>query len=272
MGRYVVRDRCGERVADYAHEDGAAAVADHRTTPESQGDARTAMGRSFAQVLGELAEDPEEQPALERIVHQAVEAVPGCDYCGVSLRRGRDKVETPASTDPLVDEADSLQYDLQEGPCLDAIYVDDTYVVDDLRTDDRWPRWAPRAAALGMRSILSVRLATTSGTLGGLNLYARETHAYTRHDVDVAHLYALHATSALVMTQKVAGLQTALGTRHVIGIAQGILMQRYGVSKERAFEVLRRYSQHHNLKLRDVAQELVDRGSIPAHGPAIGDG
>jgi GAF domain-containing protein len=229
---------------------------------------RTVADR-LASISRDLHSEPEEQLTLDRIVRLAVAAIPGADMCGVSLRRDKGKVETPASTSPVVDQADALQYDVGEGPCLDAIWVDDTYVVEDMTQEGRWPRWAPHAAELGVRSVLSVRLATTSDTFGGLNLYARVPHAFNPHDVDVAHMYADQATEVLHATRQVTGLRTALQSRHLIGVAQGILMQRYELSLERSFEALRRYSQQSNVKLRDVARQVIDLRELPSREESL---
>lgn len=221
----------------------------------------------LALVAQELASTPEEQPTLERIVERAVATVDPCDFCGVSLRRS-GRLETPAWTSPLVLETDRWQHELGEGPALDSIYVDDVYRVDDLRTDTNWPRWAPKAASLGIASMVSVRLATTSEILGGLNLYSGRPNAFNEYDVDLAHVYARLAAGALAAARQVTTLQTALLTRHTIGMAQGMLMQRFGLSQNQAFEVLRRHSQQTNTKLRDVARGLVESGSLPEGHPA----
>jgi AmiR/NasT family two-component response regulator len=58
----------------------------------------------------------------------------------------------------------------------------------------------------------------------------------------------------------------ALGTRELIGQAQGILMEREHITSQQAFDILRRASQHLNIKLREVAQDLVDTGERPSDG------
>lgn len=221
---------------------------------------------ALARLSHELLAEPTEEPTLGRVVRMALEAVHSCDYAGVSLRKGRDHVETRAASHSIVSECDALQYELSEGPCLDAIWLGDIYVVTDTRTDGRWPTWCPRAADLGIGSILSVRLASTSGTLGALNMYAAAANAFGNDDVDVAHVYASNAAAALAAARTITGLESALRTRHLIGIAQGILMQRYGLSMDRAFEVLRRYSSQTNVKLRDVASNVVSSGALPENG------
>lgn len=219
--------------------------------------------KNFAKISQQLLAEQEEHSTLERIVDLAVSTIDACDVAGVSLRRARGRVDSPANTSPLAQQADELQQELGEGPCLDAIDTATTYVVRDAATDPRWPHWGPCVAELGIRSVLSVQLATDSDKLGALNLYATRTDAFAPDDVVVAEVFAEHAAMALESAQVVTGLKQALTTRHRIGVAQGILMQRYGLDLERSLEVLMRYSQQTNIKLRDIAERMIDTGAIP---------
>jgi hypothetical protein len=76
-------------------------------------------------------------------------------------------------------------------------------------------------------------------------------------------VFASHAATAINNANLVTGLQTALQSRHLIGVAQGILMSQYDMGLETAFEVLRRYSSHTNVKLRDVATRVVELRALP---------
>jgi GAF domain-containing protein len=249
-------------VADLAQTTGAVEAGDARPV----GDLARSIDKDqapspgeFASIAQQLMASTSERPTVRRVVELVVETVSSCHYAGVSLRHGNGRVDSPACTDELVAKADSLQYELQEGPCLDAIRADELYVVHDLRNEERWPSWGPAAAALGFASIVSVRLSTSHGVVGALNLYSRDTHAFDDDAVNVACVFAMHAANALWATQEVEGLRTAMRTRHLIGMAQGMLMERHGLSEDAAFEVLRRYSQIHNVKLRDVASQVLER-------------
>jgi GAF domain-containing protein len=219
---------------------------------------RTLDAEAFARLAQAMFAVPKRDHTVDSVVRLAVDTVDGCDVAGIAVRVGQREVTTRAATDPIVNEADRLQYDLDEGPCLDAIRREEAYVANYLRDEPRWPRWAPKAADLGLGSILSVRLATPRGTFGALNLYSREAAAFDRHDVEVAHIFGAHAAVALSTSEELEGLRAALRSRHSIGLAQGILMERYGLSSDAAFDVLRRYSRDSNVKLRDVAANVVD--------------
>jgi GAF domain-containing protein len=216
----------------------------------------------LARISAELSTDLAEAPTLEQITEHARSFVPGCDVASVTLRRRR-RWRTVGATDPLGEDADRLQYSLGEGPCLDAAGDEPVLVSNRLAVEGRWPRWGPGVAELGVQSVISVRLLASGEVLGAVNLYARQESAYDTESRDLATLYAIHAANALHAAQLVSGLETALTSRHRIGVAQGILMERYSLSELQSFEVLRRYSSHTNRKLREIVDLVVDTGDLP---------
>lgn len=202
---------------------------------------------------------------LRRVVELAVETIDGCDFAGVVLHDDHT-LTTPVHTDPIVVELDTLQHHHQEGPCLDVLADRTPVYVDDLAADARWPRFGPRATAIGVRSALALSLSAV-GTRGALNLYARHPRSFGVVDrakgLLLAGLAGQSLSTARVRdeeTRRLDNLQGALVSRAVIGQAQGILIERERVTPDQAFDLLRRASQHLNMKLRDVAQALVDTG------------
>ncbi|MBA3233542.1 MAG: GAF and ANTAR domain-containing protein [Propionibacteriales bacterium] len=185
-----------------------------------------------------------------------------CDHAGLHITIGR-RVETAAASDQLIKRAGEMQSEVGEGPCLDAVWEHDTFVVRDTATDDRWPVFGPMAADLGLHSILSVRLYDDAQTLGALNLYSTNVREFDSDDVALAHIFGSHASVALSSARKQEGLRRAVDARHLIGLAQGILMERFGLDVDQAFSVLRRYSQDNNVKLRDVAEHVIETRSLP---------
>ena len=226
------------------------------------GDEGRGVAVYFAELSRELQGSPEDV-TLDRIARQSLEVIPAADHCGISLRRRRHRIETGAATSALADECDALQYQLGEGPCVEAIWDSESFLSNDTSDEPRWPRWSPVVARKGIGSVLSLRLATSMGTLGAINLYAEPRHAFTDEDIDLALIFAAHATNAMNSARLVDGLQEAVQSRHLIGVAQGILMHRYGLTLEHSFEVLRRYSSHRNVKLRDLATMVVETGGLP---------
>jgi hypothetical protein len=209
--------------------------------------------------------------ALEEVVGLAVTTIEGCDYAGIFVVEG-GSVSTPVSTDPVVIRLDGIQHSTEEGPCLDAVATGRAFYAEDLGDDVRWPSCGREMSAIGIRSLLALPL-TLNGSAGALNLYARYPHAFGVIDRGRAQLLGAIAGVAYSSVRgheeeerRAGELQAALATREMIGQAQGILMERERISADAAFDILRRASQHLNIKLRVVAQNLVDTGERPDTG------
>ena len=198
---------------------------------------------------------------LDAIVRAAQASVPGVEHVGISTIDRRGRVRTRAATDDLVTTLDDLQYSLGEGPCMDALRVDRVVAVPQIAADDRWPRYVAEATRrTQLKAQLAVQLfLDRDGVLGGLNMYSTESPELDPEAETVAQLFAAHAAIALGRAQEVGGLETALASRKTIGQGIGILMERYHINEDRAFAFMTRASSHGNVKLRDVAQELVDQ-------------
>ncbi len=244
------------------------------TAQDAPGTAGTAPGTAFvvdgltvtgrvADAARALADEPTLQQTLDRVVELAVTMIDGCESAGISLvTRGR--IESPAVSDPLVARGDELQYELGEGPCLDAIHDSSLVEARDVAADSRWPRWAPKVAdELGVRSMLCVQLYTSETAHGALNMYATTPDAFGTEDHHLASTFAAVAAAAISAARTEEQLQSAVQTRTLIGQAQGILMERFTLSASRAFAVLSRVSQDSNVKLVDVARQIVDTRRVP---------
>ncbi len=224
---------------------------------------RTASGRvaPAAEELADLAIQLHDEPTVthtvEMVLEFALKAL-ACEYAGVILVHGRQRLETAAATDPLIEKLDLIQMETGEGPDLDVLVGPLGVIVSDTHTESRWPNWADRIAAHGIRSFMSVRMYTCANTIGTLNLYDREPNRFSVEDQQVAHILARHAAVALAAARTTENLWKAVDARKLIGQAQGILMERYTLTPDQAFAVLMRYSQNRNIKLKDVAQGLID--------------
>jgi GAF domain-containing protein len=208
---------------------------------------------------------------LNQVANLSVVTIEACDFAGIFLVKGGE-LETTAHTDPLVVEVDELQRRFGEGPCFDAITHGVILYADELADDPRWSEFGPEAVARGIRSVLAVPL-FGDGTLGALNLYAGFRQAFGV--VDRARGLLLAALGGLAVSsarthedeaRRAENLQAALVTRELIGQAQGILIERERITADQAFGILRKASQHLNIKLREVAQNLVDTGERPDVG------
>ena len=177
----------------------------------------------------------------------------------------REKVTTASATDETVEVVDSEQYRTGEGPCLEAIRKGTPFIVESMSDDKRWTEFGPRAAQNGILSSLSMPLRFHDRTLGALNLYSRKLSGFTADDEKTATLFAAQASVALAnahafdrVRAAADQLEEGLKSSRVIGLAMGILVEREHCSEDEAFDMLRVISQNANVKLRDVAQQLVD--------------
>ena len=220
-------------------------------------DAELRLAEAMAEAARALNVPESLEEVLDRLARAACTAIPGVDFAGVSIAR-RTGVQTMAATDPIVEEADQLQYQLREGPCLDAMAGQQLAVVRDMRADQRWPRFAPRAVELGVLSQMGIEIFRQGSTVGGLNLYATQPGAFDDSTEHAAVIFAAHAAIALDKAMTVTTLTEALRSRQLIGQAVGILMHRHTIDEHAAFRYLVRVSQNSNVRLRDIAQTLVD--------------
>jgi hypothetical protein len=228
--------------------------------PTLYGDSLSEFAYSFSQTARALFTAGNVSATLTSVVELAVSTIEGCDYAGIFLIEG-NRVTTPVHTNPIVVEIDQAQHATGEGPCLDAIAHRLIFYADDLSRDLRWLHFAPRATKAGVRSVLALPL-SADAQLGALNLYAHYPVASLA--LSIAHSHEDEERLA-------ASLHAALASRESIGQALGILMERERITANQAFYILRRASQHLNIKVREVAQSLIDTGEEPDTGPSGAD-
>jgi transcriptional regulator with GAF, ATPase, and Fis domain len=220
----------------------------------------------LAALARDLVNEPDVQHTVQRVVDAAAESLDGDVWASISLVKRRREIETPATSDERALRADQLQYELEQGPCLDAIWEQETFQIDDMAADEHYPRWSRAVAEqTGIRSSLSLQLFTDEeqNSLGALNLYSPQPQAFDAETRGEALAFAAQAAVALRSAQTEEHLRSAMATRTLIGQAQGILMERLKITPERAFAVLSRLSQERNEKLRNVARQLVETGELP---------
>lgn len=227
--------------------------------PGDRGSSAARLDDGVGAVLSRMALSLQNQPdlahTLQGVVDAAVDTIPGADWAGIT--QVIDGVpQTTAATDDIVDRVDAVQYETQQGPCLQAIADQTTVSSQDLSTETRWPDFAHRTAQLGIRSVLAFQLFVHAQDVGALNLYSRAPGAFDAADEQIGLLFASHAAVALAGAQQLSNLHAALATRDLIGQATGILMERYKLSGQAAFQLLVAASQATNTSVRDIAEKL----------------
>jgi GAF domain-containing protein len=217
----------------------------------------------FADITQVLLSEQTVDSVLAIVATLAKQTVPQTIGVGVTLLR-ENKFVTAAYTDEIVRTVDGHQYRTGEGPCLQAACENRRYEITDMAGETRWPGYTPRATNDGISSSLSLPLATRDTPIGAINLYSDRIGAFENAE-ETAAIFADQASVILANAQAYASsaqvndqLKDALKTRELIGEAKGILMERERINEDEAFDMLRRISQHQNIKLRTIAQEVVD--------------
>ncbi len=201
---------------------------------------------------------------LTRVARYAVNAIPGADGAGLTLLED-NRADTIVATADFVRQVDDIQYTMGEGPCISAARESRTFSSGSLGGEQRWPRFGPRVARLGVHSVLSLPLVTPDGVFGAMNVYAHAKGAFDDHSINVGELFSVPAAIAVQNAQVLAqakrlatNLQAALTSRAVIDQAMGIVMSRTGCTASEAFERLKVRSQAEHVKVAAVAQSVVD--------------
>jgi len=256
-----------ERSAPSGRPEPPGSPADERRGHPSAQATGDAVRGDLTQRLAELARSMQRQTdaasVIETIVSAVAGTIPGAEQATITLVHNRRRVVSAAATGELARRFDDLQQETRQGPCIDAMYQQETVRVDDLSTDPRWPELGRRATSeLGVASMLSFQLFVHENELGALNLLARRPGAFTDESERIGLLFAAHAAIALADAQDLNHITTALTSRDVIGQAKGILMERYKITGEMAFALLAKTSQDTNHKLLDVAQHLARTGAL----------
>ncbi|MFC5138889.1 GAF and ANTAR domain-containing protein [Actinomycetospora rhizophila] len=216
--------------------------------------------RSAAEQLTENRSIRDLEATVGKLVHAAVATIPGADGGGIS-RTEQGTVRSSHATDNAILGLDQLQSELGQGPCITA--ADDPppagiVVAQDLAGPDgeRWPAYAPRCVHAGFRAMMSVQLSLHGRRRSALNLYARAPGVFDASAELTAGLFGVQAATLLHGADHAADLGHALASRDVIGQAKGILMERFTVDDDEAFQMLVESSQETNVKLVDVATWL----------------
>jgi transcriptional regulator with GAF, ATPase, and Fis domain len=202
------------------------------TTHHSAGD--DLAGR-LSDLARSLQHEESVDETLQAIAHAAVGTVPGAQYAALSVVEHRRAVYTRAGTAELVFKVDRVQYDTGEGPCLSAVYEQQTVRLPDMTTEARWPQFTRRTAELGVLSMLSFQLYVQQDNLGALNLYSADKNAFSEDSEHIGLLFASHAAVAMSGAQQQEHLHKAIAARDLIGQAKGILMERYKMTADQAF-------------------------------------
>jgi GAF domain-containing protein len=223
---------------------------------------------NFAALAREFARQPTLVATLEAIVSHTTATIEGAEHAGITIRRPDGRYQTVAATGQLPLRVDEIQYQTQEGPCLQALTEHRVLRSDELASDLRWPAFGRLATDLTeIVSMMSHRLLLEEeNTLGALNIYSSKPAAFAPLDLAVLDELATHAAIAMTLAasrDQNENLRRALDRNRTIGVAIGILMSRKLTTRQQAFDLLRIASQHSHIKLYDLAEYVIDTGTLP---------
>jgi GAF domain-containing protein len=237
-------------------------IASHR-------DDSSVLRDSLAALTSLLVVEESLETVLQRVVELACGSIGGCDLASVTSMTEAKPV-TIVFTDPVAEQIDNAQYDSDDGPCLQAHRERRVVSVPSMTDGESWSEFRAAADRHGVRSSLSLPLAAGDVHVGALNLYSRAAHAFDSVAPDAAVLFASQAAAAVWNARAfeqtrafVKNLEAALETRDMIGTAKGIVMANEKLGPDEAMAFLRRVSQHRNVKLRDLAVEVVQTRVTP---------
>ena len=185
---------------------------------------------------------------------------------GIMLEGDDGDLGFAAASSDIVTEMELIQDRIGEGACAEAFARNEVIVVEDLHATSRWPDYSRRAKELGLGSVIGAPLNAWGQTIGVMNVYRFEPGSWSDADREACELlaamaagYILSASQMQAQHQLAEHLQAALASRGIIERAKGIIMISEGVDAATAFDRLRTASMARNQKLRDVAQQVVDR-------------
>ena len=212
--------------------------------------------------------------AFTALTAAALDTVPGVDHASVTRRRD-GRFQTLAPTDAVATAADSLQYELDDGPCVDAVRDGGPLNGDDLAHDARWPEYGPRVAAkLGVASMVSLSMVVDADVEASLNLYSDQVRGLTARSKTLAVILATYGTlyvGWVAARERAVNLETALINSRRIGMAVGVLMTARKVRDSDAFDLMRAASQNTNRRMVLVAEEIIETGTIEPVADAVTD-
>jgi GAF domain-containing protein len=218
----------------------------------------------FARMSGLLLTEETVETALGLLSSLAQETVHGSCGAGVSVMEGGRRTSS-GSTDARVQQADAMQYELDEGPCLTAAASRELVRMDDLSTDRRWPRWVAAALPLGLRAAMSAPLVAGDESLGAIKVYAEVAGTFDLHAEQLLTLFSAQAAVLVANVQSYEraqrlseGMREAIRGRDAVNLAKGVLMARSNLDEETALALLLRRAEKEETSVAEAARALVD--------------
>ncbi|WP_411375260.1 ANTAR domain-containing protein [Arthrobacter sp. MPF02] len=208
--------------------------------------------------------------------------------CGVVVHQPK---KAPAVTGTSAEAVQLLQWEHQaaEGPVSEVLQGGQPVAVLQRNGDFRWPRYCDQLQSAGLGSVLGVRLALDSAadaasgdgaaqdgaareTPAALAFFAQDAKAFPLQVIAEARSFAGLAAKSLQMAidlhtarSMASDLRSALDSRTSINVACGVIMAQNRCSYHEAFSILAKASSHRNIKVRRIAEDILQR--LPEGAP-----
>ena len=185
---------------------------------------------------------------------------------GIMLATPGGQLQAISSSNEAMRIVELFELQSDEGPCLDCFHSRQPVVNQDLTAaNNRWPRFAPVAVQAGFLAADAIPMRLRGDIIGALNLFRSETGSLSSDDILVAQALADIATIAILQNRTTvearevnAQLTNALTSRIVIEQAKGMIAERGELPMDEAFTRLRRHARNNNLRLAEVARDIVN--------------
>lgn len=221
------------------------------------------LGLALTQMAGVVLSRETVDTALALVTTLAATTTAGTLGAAVTVVDEHGK-RSKAASNQMAEQADALQYEFDDGPCLTAWRTQELVRIDDTTTDARWPRWNEAASRLGVRSVLSAPLVLDDASIGAMKVYCERPMNYGPHDEHVLRLLAAQAAILLANTQSLQTarrlarqLTEALTSRDAIAQATGVLLARGAESQQAAFATLAAAARRTDRPVQQVARTLL---------------
>lgn len=228
----------------------------------------------FSRLQGLLIDVDDVRRILAELAGLATTVADATISCSFTMRYEAGPL-TVGSSDDRAELLDETQYQEGAGPCLQAMHDNRTVHVADLRTEQRWPAYVVRARDLGLQASLSLPLGLRGDAFGAMNVYSFDGDVFGDAEGRELELFAAQAAGTLRVAVRqikdvtlLRQMEDSLRSRTSIDQALGIIMASQRCTASTAFELLRRQSQSAHRRLRDIADELINRttGQAPEPG------
>ena len=225
----------------------------------------TLLAQTFVELADTMVDDFDVVDLLTSLAGRCVDVF-GVDAAGLMLAADSGELKVVASSSAAMGVLETFEVQAAEGPCPDC-YRTGVPVLAPTLSDhaDKWPTFVPEALSAGFNSAFAIPMRLRGSTIGALNLFRGRQGLMDAADLVAVQAFADIATIGLLQRRAAEEarvvneqLTHALESRVLIEQAKGMVAERSAVSMDEAFSRMRAHARNKNLRLADVARDIVD--------------